>query len=120
MTLKVFVDSFFCGKQNINGESERRRNWLIQYRFQQHKCASIKSGRKKGISEAVVGLEADFVLTTRNAEGEQCYDERDCVTVEIRIISALTVQRKHEFKITKMATTKSAILPKKLDNFNYQ
>jgi len=38
----------------------------------------------KGIDEAFVGLEAEFVLTTRNAEGEQCYDERDCVTVEIR------------------------------------
>ena len=38
----------------------------------------------KGIYEAFVGLEAEFVLTTRNAEGEQCYDERDCVTVEIR------------------------------------
>ena len=37
----------------------------------------------KGINEAFVGLEAEFVLTTRNAEGEQCYDERDCVTVEI-------------------------------------
>ena len=38
----------------------------------------------KGINEAFVGLEAEFVLTTRNAEGEQFYDERDCVTVEIR------------------------------------
>jgi len=38
----------------------------------------------KGINEAVVGLEAQFVLTTRNAEGEQSYRERDCVTVEIR------------------------------------
>ena len=38
----------------------------------------------KGVNEAFVGLEAEFVLTTRNAEGEQCYDERDCVTVEIR------------------------------------
>ena len=38
----------------------------------------------KGINEAFVGIEAKFVLTTRNAEGEQCYDERDCVTVEIR------------------------------------
>ena len=34
--------------------------------------------------EAIVGLEAQFVLTTRNAEGEQCYDEGDYVTVEIR------------------------------------
>jgi len=38
----------------------------------------------KGTSEAVVGLQADFVLTTRNAEGERCYDKRDFVTVEIR------------------------------------
>ena len=38
----------------------------------------------KGISAATVGLEAQFVLTTRNAEGEQYYEERDCVTVEIR------------------------------------
>ena len=37
-----------------------------------------------GINEVVVGLEAQFVLTTRNIEGKQCYDERDCVTVEIR------------------------------------
>ena len=38
----------------------------------------------KGIGEATVGLEALIVVTTRNAQGEQCYEERDCVTVEIR------------------------------------
>ena len=38
----------------------------------------------KGIREATVGLEAQIVVTTRNAQGEQCYEERDCVTVEIR------------------------------------
>ena len=37
----------------------------------------------KGIREATVGLEAPIVVTTRNAQGEQCYEERDCVTVEI-------------------------------------
>ena len=42
------------------------------------------SAEGKGISEAIIGLEAQFVLTTRNAEGEKCYEERDCVTVEIR------------------------------------
>ena len=42
-------------------------------------CAS-----QKGISEATVGLEAQIVATTRNVQGEQCYEERDCVTVEIR------------------------------------
>ena len=37
----------------------------------------------KGIREATVGLEAQIVVTRRNAQGEQCYEERDCVTVEI-------------------------------------
>ena len=38
----------------------------------------------KGITEVTVGLEAQFVLTTRNAENEQCYEQCDIVTVEIR------------------------------------
>ena len=46
--------------------------------------AHQSSVRGKGTSEAIVGLEAEFVLTTRNADGEQCYEERDCVKVEIR------------------------------------
>ena len=38
----------------------------------------------KGIEEGTVGVEAQFVLTTRNAEGRQCYNKHDRVTVEIR------------------------------------
>ena len=38
----------------------------------------------KGITEVTVGLEAQFVLTTRNADNEQCYEQCDIVTVEIR------------------------------------
>jgi len=38
-----------------------------------------------GITEVIVGLEAQFVLKTRNAEGQQCYEARDCVTVKMRI-----------------------------------
>ncbi len=38
----------------------------------------------KGITEVTVGLEAWFALTTRNAKTQQCYDERDRVTVEVR------------------------------------
>ena len=38
----------------------------------------------KGIREATVGLETQIVVTTRNAQGQQCYEERDYVTVEIR------------------------------------
>ena len=47
-------------------------------------CADRSSAKGKGISEAIVGLESNFLLTTRNAEGEQCYNERDSVTVEIK------------------------------------
>ena len=38
----------------------------------------------KGLQEGRVGVEAQFVLTTRTAEGEQCYNNHDRVTVEIR------------------------------------
>ena len=47
-------------------------------------CADRSSAKGKGINEAIVGLESNFLLTTRNAEGEQCYNERDSVTVEIK------------------------------------
>ena len=44
---------------------------------------SIAEG--KGISEsATVGLEAQIVVTTKNAQGEQIYQECDYITVEIR------------------------------------
>ena len=42
------------------------------------------SAEGKGIIEATVGLEAQIVVSTMNIRGEQCYEERDCVTVEIR------------------------------------
>ena len=37
-----------------------------------------------GINEVTVGLEAQFVLTTSNAEGKQCYEARDCVKMKMR------------------------------------
>jgi len=46
--------------------------------------AHKSSAEGKGTSEATVGLEAQLVLITRNAEGEQCCEEFDCVSVEIR------------------------------------
>ena len=45
--------------------------------------ADQSCAKEKGISEATVGLEAQIVVTTKNTQGEQCYEERDCVTVEI-------------------------------------
>ena len=46
--------------------------------------ASRSAAEGKGLKEGIVNREAQFVLTTRNAEGRQCYNERDHVTVEIR------------------------------------
>jgi len=49
------------------------------------KTSANQSGAQgKGMCETIVGLEAQFVLTTRNTEGERCYEARDCVTVEIK------------------------------------
>ena len=45
--------------------------------------ASQSVAEGKGLEEGTVGGEAQFVLTTRNAEGRQCYNKRDGVTVEI-------------------------------------
>ena len=52
--------------------------------FVTNTCAHQSTAEREGISEASVGLESNFLLTTRNAEGEQCYNERDFVTVEIK------------------------------------
>ena len=52
--------------------------------FVTNTCAHQSTAEGKGISEARVGLELNFLLTTRNAEGEQCYNQHDCVNVEIK------------------------------------
>ena len=46
--------------------------------------ASQSVAEGNGIKEGTVEVEAQFVLTTRNAEGRQCYNKHDHVTVEIR------------------------------------
>ena len=46
--------------------------------------ARQSSADGKGISEAIVGLEAQLVVTTRNKKCQQCYDNNDCVTLEVR------------------------------------
>ena len=52
--------------------------------FVTNTCAHQSTAQGRGINEASVGLESNFLLTTRNAEGEQCYNECDFVTVEIK------------------------------------
>ena len=46
--------------------------------------ASQSIAEGKGLEDVIDNCEAQFILTTRNAEGRQCYNERDNVTVEIR------------------------------------
>ena len=54
------------------------KHFLTQTRSQK------SSAEGKGIREAIVGLKAHFVVTTRNIELQQCHEEHDCVTLEIR------------------------------------
>ncbi|XP_068730048.1 E3 ubiquitin-protein ligase TRIM71-like [Montipora capricornis] len=42
------------------------------------------SAEGKGTREGTVGLKAEIVVTTRNTQKEQCYQELDCVTLEMR------------------------------------
>ena len=80
---RIFLEFNFVKNQtlleNVNAESIGSfKRFLTKTR------PHLSTADGKGINESFVGLEAEFVLTTRNAEGEQCYDQRDCVTVEIR------------------------------------
>ena len=46
--------------------------------------AQQSTAEGQGISEAVEGLEAAFVVTTRNSKRETCHEDFDCVTVEFK------------------------------------
>ena len=62
-----------------NGEGIRSLKQIIS----QTKSSDSKA-EGKGITEVTVGLKAQFVLTTRNAENELCYKKSDIVTVETK------------------------------------
>ena len=49
-----------------------------------HTKSSNSKAEREGIIDVTVGLEAQFVLRTRNTDNEQCYEQCDIVTVEIR------------------------------------
>ncbi|XP_022777917.1 E3 ubiquitin-protein ligase TRIM71-like [Stylophora pistillata] len=46
--------------------------------------ADQSTAKGKGLTEAIIGIQANFVLTTKNAKGQQCYEKRDRVTAEIK------------------------------------
>ena len=73
---------FFPNKSLMAKANSERVGSLKQIISQTKSWNSKAEGN--GINDVTVGLEALFVLTTRNAENEQCYEQCDIVTVEIR------------------------------------
>ena len=80
--IHIFLEFDFVKNQKLLDDVSAEKIGCVK-RFSETR-PHLSSAEGKGIIEATVGLEAEFELTTRNAEGEQCYEERDCVTVEIR------------------------------------
>ena len=77
-----FTDLFhFVKNQHLFENVSTRNIGSIQFITKTSPKQSTVEG--KGISEATVELEAQIVVTTKNAQGQQCYEERHCVTVEI-------------------------------------
>ena len=74
--------------------------------------ADQSSAEGKGISEAIVGLEAQIVVTTRNAQGKQCYEEFDCVNVEIRNRQGLDCATKAQVQDNKDGTYEASYFAK--------
>ena len=57
---------------------------IVSLEILQQTKASQSIAEGKGLNEAFAGHEAQFTLTTRNAQGKQCYNKNDVATVEIR------------------------------------
>ena len=72
----------FVENQNMLDTVSTEEIGTLQMLQQTKASQSVAEG--KGLEEGIVDREAQFILTTINAEGRQCYNERDNVTVEIR------------------------------------
>ena len=81
--------------------------------------ASESFATGKGLREGTVGREAQFNLTTINANKRQCYNKCDNLTVEIRDEYRRECVTKCKKMITKMETTTLAILLKFKVAVNY-
>ena len=73
---------FFANK-SLTAKANSEGVGSLKQIISQTKSSNSKA-EGKGITEVTVGLEAQFVLTTRNAENEQCYEQCDIITVEIK------------------------------------
>ena len=60
----------------------------------------------------IVGLEAQIVVTTRNAQDEQCYEEFECVKVEIRNHQSHDCATKAQVQDNKDGTYKTSYFAK--------
>ena len=74
--------------------------------------AHQSSAKGKGLQEVTVGLEAEFVLTTRNSEGQQRYAEHDYVTVQIKNHQGHDCATKKQVQDNKDGTYKICYFPK--------
>ena len=72
-----FANKLLMAKANSDGVGS------LKQIISQTKSSNSKA-EGEGIFDVTVGLAAQFVLTTRNAENEQCYEQCDIVTVENR------------------------------------
>ena len=78
-SLPVFV---FVQNQKLLDTVNSEEIGILEILHQTKASQSIAEG--KGLNETFAGHETQFTLKTKTAEGRQCYNKRDCVTVEIR------------------------------------
>ena len=77
------IESFdFVENENLSDTVNNEEIGILEIPQQAKGSQSIAEG--KGLNETFAGHETEFTLTTKTAEGRQCYNKRDCVTVEIR------------------------------------
>ena len=77
--LPVFV---FVQNQKLLDTVNSEEIGVFEILHQTKASQSIAEG--KGLNKTFAGRETQFTLTTKTAEGRQCYNKRDYVTVEIR------------------------------------
>ena len=74
--------------------------------------AHQSSAKGKGLKEAIVGLEAEFVLTTRDSEREQRHEEHDCVTFQLKNHQGHDCATEKQVQDNKDGTYKICYFPK--------
>ena len=78
-SLPVFI---FVQNQKLLDTVNSEEIGILEILHQTKANQSIAEG--KGLNETFAERQTEFTLTTKTAEGRQCYYKRDCVSVEIR------------------------------------